>query len=284
MKIGPYTLTAIETGYLSLDGGAMFGTVPKILWEKQQPADEKNRIRLAMRALLIEGEGRRILVDCGLGDKGDARFREMFAVDQSTHSLRASLAARGLSTDDITDVVLTHLHFDHAGAATTKDAHEGSYLPTFANATYHLQEKNLATAKAPNARERASYLPEIYRALVDQKRLRLAKGNETLFPGIELWVSNGHTEAQQHVVVTDHETSLFYGGDLIPMTSHVPLPWIMGYDLRPLVMLEEKERLLSRMKQERWVLFYEHDPLVQASTVVDGKRDFAPGEAVDISS
>lgn len=279
MQVGPYKLSSIETGYLSLDGGAMFGTVPKVLWEKQQPADEKNRIRLAMRALLIEGEGRKILVDCGLGDKGGEKFKEMFAVDQQTQNLSKSLSQRGLSETDITDVILTHLHFDHAGAAT-KQSQDGTYTATFPNATYYIQEKNLKVAQTPNARERASYLPEIFQALVSEKRLNRLNGNQTLFPGVELFVSNGHTEAQQHVVVTDHKISVFYGGDLIPMTSHIPIPWIMGYDLHPLIMLEEKERILSRSKHENWIIFYEHDPKIAASYVSEGKRDYAPGESV----
>lgn len=282
IQVGPYALHAVETGYLSLDGGAMFGTVPKALWEKRQPPDAQNRVRLAMRALLIRGEGRTILVDCGLGDKGGEKFKEMFAVDQETHDLHASLGRLGLGADDVTDVILTHLHFDHAGAATTR-GEDGIFRATFPNATYHLQAKNLETAQKPNPRERASYLPETYGALIEEKRLRLADGNAELFPGVELFVSNGHTEAQQHAVVTDGKTSVFYGGDLIPMTAHVPVPWIMGYDLRPLVMLEEKDRILRRMKDESWILFYEHDPKIEASYVGAGKRDYAPGEAVSFA-
>jgi len=279
MQVGPYKLSSIETGYLSLDGGAMFGTVPKVLWEKQQPADDKNRIRLAMRALLIEGEGRKILVDCGLGDKGGEKFKEMFAVDQRSKNLSVSLGEKGLTENDITDVIISHLHFDHAGAITTRTP-EGVYVPTFANATYHIQKKNLEIAQRPNPRERASYLPEIYQSLIDKKRFREIDGNITLFPGIELFVSNGHTEAQQHVVVSDRSTTVFYGGDLIPMTSYIPIPWIMGYDLHPLTMLEEKEKILSRSKTENLIIFYEHDPKVVASHVGPGKKDYAPGETV----
>ena len=166
-------------------------------------------------------------------------------------------------------------------AATTKRP-DGSYAPTFPNAIYHVQKRNLEIAQRPNARERASYLPEIYQTLLSDSRLRQIDGNQTLFAGIELFVSNGHTEAQQHVLVEDDRTCLFYGGDLIPMTSYVPIPWIMGYDLRPLVMLEEKEKILSKCKEKDLVIFYEHDPKVEASHVGLGKKDYAPGEAVEL--
>jgi glyoxylase-like metal-dependent hydrolase (beta-lactamase superfamily II) len=280
MQIGPYKLSSVHTGFISLDGGAMHGTVPRVLWEKANPPDEKNRIRLAMRALLIEGEGKKILVDCGLGDKGGEKFKEMFDVDQNTHSLDKSLAEKGLTRADITDAVLTHLHFDHAGAATTFSGEK--YEPTFPNATYYLQEKNLKVAQHPNARERASYLKEIYEALVNSKQLKLLQGNRELFPGIDLWVSNGHTEAQQHVMVSDGKSHLFYGGDLIPMSSHVPLAWIMGYDLHPLTMLDEKEKILASSLKDHWVLFYEHDPNVPATYVAQGKNGYVRGDVVDL--
>lgn len=280
LNLGHYQLDSVHTGFLSLDGGAMFGTVPKVLWEKHQPPDEKNRIKLAMRALLIRGEGRTILVDCGLGDKGGDKFKEMFNVDQTAYHLHGSLQNLGLKTSDITDVILTHLHFDHAGGATFKDE-QGQWQPTFANATYYIQEKNLSAAQTPNPRERASYLPEIYGALVEQKRLKALVGNQELFKDISLWVSNGHTEAQQHVLVSGGEQGLFYGGDLIPMHSHIPLAWIMGYDLHPLKMLEEKEVILKKAQAENIVMFYEHDPKVVAQKIIASPKGFVATDALE---
>ncbi len=281
MQIGPYKLSSIETGYIWLDGGAMFGTVPRVLWEKSNPPDDKNRIKLAMRALLIEGEGKKILVDCGVGDKGGEKFRQLYNVDLKTVNLEASLKEKNLTRADLTDVILTHLHFDHAGGATslTKD---DSYKATFPNATYYLQKRNLIIAQKPNVREKASYLKENYEALLSENRLHLIDGPQILFPGIELWVSNGHTEAQQHVKISDGKQMLFYGGDLIPTATHIALPWIMGYDLHPLKMLEEKEAILGPALKDQWIIFYEHDPLVPATFVIQGKHGYQRGETVTL--
>ncbi len=272
MQIGPYKLTPIETGTVWLDGGAMFGTVPRVFWERNHPADEKHRIELAMRALLLEGDGKCILVDCGAGDKGDEKFRKIYNLSDT---LKESLQAVGRTFEDISDVILTHLHFDHAGAATTRDE-SGEYRPTFPNARYHLQAGNLKTAKSPNPREKASYLPEIFEALLKHDCVNLLEGPEDLFPGIHAHVSYGHTEAQQQLIIQDANTTLFYAADLIPTSSHIPIPWIMGYDTRPLTMLEEKQKILSRAVEEGWHVFYEHDPEVTTSNVSLGKKGFAP--------
>ncbi|MCB0308245.1 MAG: MBL fold metallo-hydrolase [Bdellovibrionales bacterium] len=280
LSVGQYQLDEVHTGFLWLDGGAMFGTVPKVLWEKFHKPDEKNRIRLAMRALLVRDKDHIVLVDCGLGDKGGNKFRDMFNVDQVTYHLDASLKAKGVFKEDITDVILTHLHFDHAGAATYQ-TNAGKWQPTFRNATYHLQQKNLEVAKVPNPRERASYLPEIFEALVESDQLKLHDGPIELLPGIQLYVSCGHTKAQQHPMISDGKQTVFYGGDLFPTRAHIPLPWIMGYDLQPLVMLEEKNAILSRAQNENWIMFYEHDDAVMASRIVKDKKGFAAGDAVE---
>ena len=281
MNIGPYTLSPIETGYIWLDGGAMFGTVPRVFWEKPHPPDDKNRIRLAMRALLLQGEGKNILVDCGNGDKGGGRFKEFYNLDQETANLEKSLKARSLSCGDITDVVLSHLHFDHAGAATT--AINGEYRPTFPNATYYLQGRNLETAKSPNLKERASYLSETYEALVASGKLKLLDGASEIFSGVDLLISEGHTQAQQHIVVRGDKKTLFYCGDIIPTPAHLAIPWIAGYDLHPMTMLKEKEEILSKAVVENWILFYEHDPKIPATYVRKGTKHYEAGEIVDFS-
>ncbi len=281
MKIGPYEVSAVETGTIWLDGGAMFGTVPRVLWEKSNPPDSKHRIELAMRALLLVGESKKILVDCGVGGKGGEKFKELFYVDNETKNLDRSLAAHGLKREDITDAFLTHLHFDHAGGATTLQA-DGTYRATFPNATYYVQKRNLELAKRPNAREKASYLPEIFQALESEKRLKTLDGPGPLFPNTEVWVSYGHTEAQQHLKVSDGKTTLFYGGDILPMSAHIPLAWIMGYDLHPLTMLKEKEELLQPAVKENWIIFYEHDPKVAATRVAESKKGFIAAESVTL--
>lgn len=279
MKIGAYQLTAVNTGFVWLDGGAMFGTVPKVLWNKTNPADDQNRIQLAMRALLIEGEGRKIIVDCGSGDKGGEKFKEMFNLAPEKENVELALASRGIKPEEITDVILTHLHFDHAGASTKKKQ-DGTYTATFPNATYYIQEKNLQLAQKPNPRERVSYIKEIFEALLVENKLKLVRGNAELFPGISVFVSQGHTEAQQHPVITDGKTTLFYGGDLIPTKTHVPLPWVMGYDLHPLTMIEEKKVVLSLCEKTDLILFFEHDPFVPATRIQKSEKGYVAGDAV----
>lgn len=265
MEIGGYRLHAIETGTFWLDGGAMFGTIPKVMWEKFHTPDSSNRIKMAMRTLLIRGNGKNILVDCGIGDKGGEKFVALFNVNQSQSNLKSSLKKVGLTKNDITDVILTHLHFDHAGGGTEKV--NGKWQPSFPNATYYLQKKNLETAQNPNPREKASYLPEIYIPLLEQNKMKLLDGDTKIFDNIEIVVSYGHTQAQQLVKISDAKNTLLYGGDILPMRTHVPLPWIAGYDLQPLVMLEEKKKLLSDLVEKDGIVFYEHDPEVAASKV-----------------
>lgn len=275
MQIGPYQVHSIVTGGFALDGGAMFGTIPKVLWSKNHPADDQNRIDLCMRALLLKSDRHTILIDCGLGDKGGEKFKTLFKVDQISHNLEKSLLEHGLKPSDITDVILTHLHFDHAGGVTKQNAN-GEYVPTFPHARVHLLENNLKTAKHPNPREKASYLKEIYEPLEKQGCFVFSKSATELFPNVRTFCSNAHTEAQQLVWVEDEKTALFYAGDLIPTMSHVPLPWVMGYDLHPLEMMREKEDILNQLIQKKGLLFYEHDPLMAASLIVKTERSFEP--------
>jgi glyoxylase-like metal-dependent hydrolase (beta-lactamase superfamily II) len=275
MKLKP-----IETGTFGLDGGAMFGVVPKPLWEKLHPADARNRIEMRARALLVEtlgpkGEPRRVLIDCGMGQKWNEKFREMYRVTDAPGPLEASLAAEGLKPSDITDVVLTHLHFDHAGGMTRRDGNE--LIPTFPNAQVYLQRRNWEHAHAPNEKDRASYLEENYSIYRNEpaasRKLnflntpavdpsgrspfgRPSLVEETLLPGISVMVSNGHTLGMQVVRVGN----VVYCADLIPTAAHVKLPWVMGYDCYPLFVMEEKRELLGRAVEAGWKLFYEHCP------------------------
>jgi glyoxylase-like metal-dependent hydrolase (beta-lactamase superfamily II) len=272
-RIGPYTLHTIETGRFGLDGGAMFGIIPKPLWERRIAPDARNRIPLNMRCLLLEGEGRLILVDDGLGDKYDDKFADIYAVDYTEMELHRSLRAAGFDASDVTDVILTHLHFDHAGGSTRR---EGDRLKVaFENARFHVQRKHWAWAVHPNARERASFLKENLEPLAASGQLHLLDGDGELFPGVEVLTVNGHTEAQQLVKVSDGETTLVFVADLLPTTAHLGLPWIMAYDVRPLVTLTEKEAFLEAAVEGGWQLFFEHDP----GTAVAGLRRTARGVA-----
>lgn len=260
-------LYAIETGRFALDGGAMFGVVPKVIWEKLIPPDDRNRIPMAMRALLIEEGERLILVDVGVGHKYNAKFADLYAIDHSVHTLEGELERLGFSVQDITDVVLTHLHFDHAGGSTKLQGERA--VPTFPNARYYVQRSHWVWAHAPNPRERASFFPENYDPLEASGQLVLLDGDIELLPGIHLRVVNGHTEGQQLVEVQYRGKTLLYGADLFPTSAHLPLPYVMAYDVRPLVTFEERQTYLPRLVAEEVIVFYEHDPFIECSTVVE---------------
>jgi len=275
MRIGSYELHAIETGRFALDGGAMFGVVPRPLWEKTNPPDERNRITLAARALLLIGDGRRILVDTGNGDKFDEKFGSMYRMESGRSILAASLARYQLTPADITDVILTHLHFDHAGGATSR---EGEHIvPTFPNAAYYVQRQHWEAALHPTERDRASFIPHDFMPLHEAGVLRLVEGETEILPGIRARIVNGHTSALQCPLISDGRTTLLYCADLIPLSSHMHLPWIMAYDLRPLVTLEEKRTILDVAAREHWIMFFEHDPAVKAGVVERAEKGYALG-------
>ena len=266
-KIGDYTLYTIETGRFGLDGGAMFGIVPRPLWEKRIAPDERNRIPLQMRCLLMVSSDRLILVDTGLGDKYDDKFAGIFGVDHEHSSLHRSLKKAGFSPDDVTDVIITHLHFDHCGGATTK---EGGLV--FKNAIHHVQGEHWQWAQKPNVRERNSFLKENLAPLEASGQLSFTAGTQELFPGIEVFPVYGHTEAMQLVKISDSENTLVYAADLIPTHAHVPLAWNMGYDLKPLHTIEEKGALIQEGVTKGWHFFLEHDPTVEVMNVEQGER------------
>lgn len=284
LRIGNYDIFPVPTGLFGLDGGAMFGTVPKVLWEKSNPADELNRISMEARALLLKDSKNKknILIDTGngsdfvakYGEKLGNQFAKMYNVDQSGPSLLKSLAVHGVSPLDVTDVILTHLHFDHAGGATVADA-TGKLKATFPNATYYVQEANLQTALKPNRREKASYFPANFQPLLEAGVLKLLHGPmENLLPGIHLSISNGHTEGHQNVIIADSKTQLIYCGDVVPTASHVRSAWLMGYDLDPLTLIDEKRALLSRSNEKETFYFFEHDPYCDCATVEFLNDDF----------
>ncbi len=280
MIIGGYTLNSVDTGRFALDGGAMFGVVPKPLWEKAHPADDRNRIAMAARALLLVGHGRTILVDTGNGDKYDPKQTSIFGFDTSSAGLLASLNALGVAPGDVTDVLLTHLHFDHAGGATR--IVNGVVEPTFPGARYHVQKAQWDTALQPTERDRASFFPHDYLPLQARDQLLFVQEDEELFPGIRLLQFHGHTTALQCPLLSDGTTTLLYCADLVPLHSHVQLPWIMGYDLRPLVTLEEKRQVLRQAADEQWILFFEHDPDVIAARIGTGPKGYVITERMKL--
>ncbi len=278
LQIAGYEILPIPTGIFALDGGAMFGTVPKVLWEKAIPPDEKNRIPMEARALLLKSGKRKILIDCGngqdfiakYGEKLGAKFAQMYAVNEG--GLEKSLHAHDVQPEEITDVILTHLHFDHAGGGTTEK--KGQLVPTFPNAKYYVQKANLETASQPNIREKASYFEANFKPLQGAGVLKVLEGPQELFEGISVGVSHGHTQGQQFVKIEDANHLLFYCGDVIPTSAHVRLAWVMGYDLEPLKLISEKQILLAQASDKKGYLYFEHDPFCDLATVERNQSDF----------
>lgn len=266
-QIGGYEIYAIETGRFMLDGGAMFGIVPKPLWERRIPADAQNRIPLSMRCLLLIGNGQVILVDNGLGNKYDEKFRKIYAVDEEYAELHRSLKNCGVHADDVTDLIITHLHFDHCGGTTLR---QGEKLEmTFKNAQHYVQKNHWEWANDPNVnpRERNSFLKENLDPLQHSGQLVLLDGNTPFNEHIRLQTVNGHTEAQQIVFVEDGQKSLCFVADLLPTAAHLPPAWVMGYDLFPLTSITEKGAFLKEAAQKQTQIVFEHDPIVAAAYV-----------------
>ncbi|MGH7741197.1 MAG: MBL fold metallo-hydrolase [Candidatus Eiseniibacteriota bacterium] len=282
MTLGPWQVHALETGYLWLDGGSMFGSVPKPLWNREHPADERNRIRLAMRCLLVVGEGRRILVDDGLGEKFSPKLRDIYRVEQDEQNLERSLAALGLGVGDITDVVLTHLHFDHAGGSTRAEG--GRLVPRLPAARYYVQRRNLENARRPNLRERASYLAENFEPLAEAGVLETWEGPREPWPGFEVFTADGHTRGQQLVRISGPEGALYFVADLIPTASHVRIPFVMGYDMAAIETMAEKRTLLERAAAENAWICLEHDARIALGRPRADGEDFAWGETVPAAS
>lgn len=278
-------LHAIDTGLFKLDGGAMFGVVPKSMWQKVYPADANNLCTWAMRSLLIEDGDRLILIDTGIGDKQDAKFFSRFDV-RVDGVLDRSLGALGFGRPDVTDVFLTHLHFDHVGGSVVRRP-DGALALAFPNATYWSNQAHWDWATHPNPREKASFLAENILPLQASGQLRFidpATGAPAELPQFrELLFADGHTEKLMVPVVEYKGRTLAFMSDLLPSAAHLPLPYVMGYDMRPLVTMAEKEAVLARAAAENWVLLLQHDHLTEACTVQQTDRGVGLAERLLIS-
>jgi len=264
-------LSTIHTGNFKLDGGAMFGVVPKMLWNKINPADENNMCNWAMRCLLIEVNDRKILIDTGIGNKQSERFYSHYYLNGSD-SLANSLNEIGVGFDEITDVLLTHLHFDHCGGAVTEI--EGKYSPSFPNATYYTTKSHWFHANNPNPRERASFLHENFYALMENNVLKFVKEGDFIADVIEIMVFNGHTIGMiAPLIHLANGNKLFYGADLIPSSGHLKPNFVMSYDIQPLVSMEERERINAKALECGWFYFYEHDLNIEVSNIHKNERN-----------
>ena len=278
-QIGRLTAHAIEAGYLRLDGGAMFGIVPKVLWERKIPADQRNRIRLAMRCLLLEHPDGLVLIDTGLGNKEEAKFLEIFGVDNAGVDHRTRLEdgirAAGHTPADVRWVINSHLHFDHAGGNTWKD-HMGEVTRTFPRATYVVQRREYEFARKANERTRASYLETNLQGI----EFTLLDGAAEVVPGIRAVPTPGHTPGHQSLFIESGGERLLFLADVVPTAAHLPLPWIMGFDVEPLVTLETRRSLYPRIEGEGWRLFFEHDPSTITGRLAKEGKGFGLVDAV----
>jgi glyoxylase-like metal-dependent hydrolase (beta-lactamase superfamily II) len=273
--VGRLTVHAIQAGGQQLDGGAMFGVVPKTLWSRRLEADAKNRIPLGMRCLLIEHDDGLVLLDTGLGNKENARFHDIYGVenrgDDDRTALEDGLRAAGFTADDVSLVINTHLHFDHAGGNSWR-APSGEVLPTFRRARYLVQAGELDYAEHTNERTAASYFPANWHPVVAAGQFDFVRGEQEVRSGVTVRPTPGHTPHHQSVIIRSGGETLCFLGDLIPTSHHLPLPWIMGYDVEPLVTLESKRALLAQALREEWLLVFEHDAHVGFGRLAhDGK-------------
>ena len=279
--VGRLRCHALEGGRQHLDGGAMFGVVPKPLWEKRIPPDARNRIPLALRCVLIEHDAGLVLVDTGLGNKEDAKFRDIYGVENAGRhgptQLEDALAELSFAPGDVRWVIDTHLHFDHAGGNTVRDE-AGAIRPTFPAATYVVQKRELDFARHTNERTAASYLRHNF----DPITFTLIDGETEVLPGLRCLPTPGHVPYHQSVLVESGGERACFLADLVPTSAHLPLPWIMGYDLEPLVTLESKRRLYARAEAEGWLLWFEHDPEVVAGRLGRDGKGFGLVDAVRV--
>ena len=267
LKLGSFFLYIIESGNIRLDGGAMFGTVPRVLWEKTNPPDEKNRILIGLNLLLVKTGKKNILIDTGSGEKGNNKFNKIYEIEHVP--IYKALSTAGIKPSEIDIVINTHLHFDHAGGNTIMGK-DGRYIPAFPNARYIIQKDEWNDAINTNEKTRASYRGDDFIPLKEAGVLELIDGDAVIEEGISVLKTPGHNRNHQCVLIESEDKKAVYLGDLVPTASHIPLPYIMGYDLFPLETLENKKRILNKAADEGWLLIFEHDPKIKTGCL---KRD-----------
>ena len=275
-------LYSIPTGNLKLDGGAMFGVVPKSMWSKQYPADENNLCNWAMRCLLVIDGDRKILIDNGIGDKQDARFLSHFHLN-GDDTLEGSLAKLGLTKDDITDMVLTHLHFDHTGGSIEWNEDKTKLIPSFKNAKYWVSKAQWEWATKPNKREKASFLGENILPMEESGQLNIIEEEGEIFPNFDIKMFDGHTDGQMIPHINYNGRTVVFMADLLPSTVHIPIPWVMAYDTRPLITLKDKEKFFKDALENDYILFFEHDIFNECCTLKETPKGARVKETFDLS-
>jgi len=265
-----FELTPLLDGYFRLDGGAMFGVVPKPLWEKRAPADQRNRIQLGMRPLLVRDAKRLMIIDAGIGDKMDEKNAEIYGLDRREH-LDVTMARAGVKAADVDLVIASHLHFDHAGGFTVRDD-SGALRPRFPNARYAISHGEWEDATHPHERNRASYLAENFVPLQDAGVADFLRGDQEIVPGIRTRRTGGHTRYHHSIFIESEGKTAVFAADLMPTTAHVEAPWIMGYDLYPMETLEFKRAFLREAVEREYIVFFEHDPVIAAGVIREKDR------------
>jgi len=282
MQLGKFNIDVVDTGIFALDGGSMFGVVPKSLWAKAyHPGDELNRIPLSARPLLVRWDNKIVLIDAGNGTKMNDKLAAIYGIDKNKSSLEHALVPFGVKPEDVTDVIFTHLHFDHSGGATKYI--DGKSIPLFQNARHYVQKDHLKWAQSPTEKDRASFLKDDYLPLIADGMLETIDGEGELFPGISLIQTFGHTTAMQAVKISDGGQTILYCADFCATSAHVPVPYVMGFDNQPLVAIEERKRILPQAYEEGWILCFEHDVNVQAAKVNSTEKGFSAGEKIVIT-
>ena len=281
MRIGKYDLYSVETSEFGLDGGAMFGIIPKPVWEKKVSADELNRVNMVTRSLLLVSDEKKILIDTGNGTKWEEKYKKIYDINTDQYNIEKSLGKYGFSSEQITDVICTHMHFDHIGGNTKIKS--GEVVPTFPNAKYWISEENWKLANHPSQKDAGSFIEHDWKVLAENQMIEIIDGREPFIEGVETIVTHGHTPGLLHPIVSDGSNKLFYGADIFPMVAHIPIPWVMAYDVQPVVTMEEKQKLLQKMEREDWILFFEHDPHVQACTVHKDGKHYKLNKRIQIS-
>lgn len=275
-------LFSIETGFFKLDGGAMFGVVPKSIWHKLNPADENNMIRLAMRCLLLQDGNRLILIDNGMGTKQDEKFYGHYYL-HGDDTLEKSLNKHGFTSTDITDMVLSHLHFDHCGGSIQWNNDHTKYETAFKNATYWIAQEHWNESQAPNPREKASFLKENIIPIQESGQLKIYKKGERFHPEIDILYTTGHSNHMVHPIIPYKGRKVIYLADVIPTMAHIPTAYVMGYDVRPLETMKEKQAILQTAVAENHILFFEHDPFNEACTVQQTEKGIRMAEMIKIA-
>ncbi len=272
MQIGKYRVYTVNHGFYRLDGGAMFGTVPKTLWESRTVPDLANRISLATRSLVIEFDDRKLMIDTGCGDKWTAKLRSIYCLADEPYR----------PIEGITDLVLTHLHFDHAGGLTSNLPYSTGVSANYPEAVHYVPGKNLENARQPNTRERASYLAENY-GVIDIVDHHLISASDEIFPGLRLHESNGHTQGLLWISLTIEGQTFAFPSDMVPTSLHLPIPYVMGYDICADQSMQEKSAFLSQAEQDNWIVVFQHDPIVHAGRVGRNARNaFHLQTAIDL--